>query len=73
MYGVIIQILYHFAMRLVIVVKVSGQLSKPIKDQNALHNAPLSLLKLSVSYKGAGLLTLLIFFIMALKGNVLLL
>lgn len=71
LYGVIIQILYHFAMRLVIVVKVSGQLSKSIKDQNASNNAPLSLLKLSVSYKG--LLILLIFFIMGLKGNVLLL
>lgn len=58
---------YHFAMRFLIV--VSGGLSKTIKDQNALNNAPLSLSKLSRCYKGAGLLTLLIF-IMALKAHV---
>ncbi len=58
---------YHFAMRFLIV--VSGGLSKTIKDQNALNNAPLSLSKLSRCYKGAGLLTLLIF-IMALKAHI---
>lgn len=60
---------YHFAMRFLIVVKVSGWLSKTVKNQNALNNAPLSLSKLSGCYKGAGLLPLLIF-IMALKANV---
>lgn len=60
---------YHFAMRFLIVVKVSGPLSKTIKDQNALNNAPLSLSKLSGSYKGAALLTSLIS-IMVLKANV---